>query len=110
MPTLPISSIVPDVISALHNNQCIVITAPPGTGKSTLLPLEIMKNYLQDDREKILMLEPRRLAARSIATRMSDMMEERVGQTVGYRVRFESVISDKTRIEVLTEGILTRRL
>jgi ATP-dependent helicase HrpB len=110
MPTLPISSIVPDVVSALKNNQCIVITAPPGTGKSTLLPLEIMKNYLQNDREKILMLEPRRLAARSIATRMSDMMEERVGQTVGYRVRFESVVSDKTRIEVLTEGILTRRL
>lgn len=110
MPTLPISSIVPDVISALKDNQCIVITAPPGTGKSTLLPLEIMKNYLPNDREKILMLEPRRLAARSIATRMSDMMEERVGQTVGYRVRFESVVSDKTRIEVLTEGILTRRL
>ena len=56
MPTLPISSIVPDVISALKNNQCIVITAPPGTGKSTLLPLEIMKNYLTNDHEKILML------------------------------------------------------
>ena len=109
-PTLPISAIVPDVVAALKQRQCIVITAPPGTGKSTLLPLEIMKNYLQDDREKILMLEPRRLAARSIATRMADMMEQRVGQTVGYRVRFESVVSDRTRIEVLTEGILTRRL
>ena len=109
-PTLPISAIVPDVVNALKTNQCVVITALPGTGKSTLLPLEILKNYIQDDRHKILMLEPRRLAARSIASRMSDMLQQRVGQTVGYRVRFESVIGDNTQIEVLTEGILTRRL
>lgn len=107
--TLPISAIVPDVIDALRTNQCVVITAPPGTGKSTLLPIEILNNYI-DGQSKILMLEPRRLAARSIATRMADMMQQRVGQTVGYRVRFESVVSDKTQIEVLTEGILTRRL
>lgn len=105
-PALPISAIVPDVINALKTNQCVVITAPPGTGKSTFLPLEIQKQCDQ----KILMLEPRRLAARSIATRMSDMLQQRVGQTVGYRVRFESVVSDHTKIEVLTEGILTRRL
>ncbi len=107
--TLPISAIVPDVIDALQGKQCVVITAPPGTGKSTLLPLEILEKFVKDN-HKILMLEPRRLAARSIATRMSDMINERVGDTVGYRVRFESVVSDKTKIEVLTEGILTRQL
>jgi len=108
---LPISAIVPQVIEGLSNNQCIVITAPPGTGKSTLLPLEMLERYLSAEKnDKILMLEPRRLAARSIASRMSDMRGEKVGQTVGYRVRFESVVSDKTRIEVLTEGILTRML
>ncbi len=109
--SLPISAIVPEVIEKLRDNQCIVITAPPGTGKSTLLPIEVYQQFVSDDAgKKILMLEPRRLAARSIASRMSDILGEKVGQTVGYRVRFESVVSDKTRIEVLTEGILTRML
>ena len=109
--SLPISAIVPEVIEKLRDNQCIVITAPPGTGKSTLLPIEVYRKYaLAAQNKKILMLEPRRLAARSIASRMSDMMGEKVGQTVGYRVRFESVVSADTRIEVLTEGILTRML
>lgn len=107
--SLPISVIVPDVVNALRNNQCAIVSAPPGTGKSTLLPLEILKNYVQDN-QKILMLEPRRLAARSIAERMSDMLAEHVGNTIGYRVRFESVVGEDTRIEVLTEGILTRQL
>lgn len=107
--SLPISVIVPDVINALNNHQCAIVSAPPGTGKSTLLPLEILKKYVQDN-QKILMLEPRRLAARSIAERMSDMLAEHVGNTIGYRVRFESVVGKDTRIEVLTEGILTRQL
>ncbi|MCQ2251496.1 MAG: ATP-dependent helicase HrpB, partial [Bacteroidales bacterium] len=109
--SLPISAIVPEVIEKLRDNQCIVITAPPGTGKSTLLPIEVYQQFVSADAgKKILMLEPRRLAARSIASRMSDMLGEKVGQTVGYRVRFESVVSNNTRIEVLTEGILTRML
>lgn len=88
--------------------QNLVITAPPGAGKSTLLPLTMLQSLAADAR--ILMLEPRRLAARQIAERMASMLGEPVGQTVGYRVRLESRISSKTRIEVLTEGILTRML
>ena len=88
-----------------HNN--LVVTAPPGAGKSTLLPLTILKGMVGG---KVLMLEPRRLAARQIACRMAEILGEPVGQTVGYRVRFESKVSALTRIEVLTEGILTRML
>lgn len=85
-----------------------MITAPPGAGKSTLLPLTILENLA--DNSRILMLEPRRLAARQIAERMAEMLGEEVGMTVGYRVRFEKRVSANTRIEVLTEGILTRML
>lgn len=87
----------------------MVVTAPPGAGKSTLLPLTLLQ-ALPPEGGKILMLEPRRLAARQIAERMAHMIGEKVGQTVGYRVRFETCISSHTRIEVLTEGILTRML
>lgn len=103
---LPASHIAGTVNSTLQNHGGAVITAPPGAGKSTLLPLTI----LQGVAGKILMLEPRRLAARQIAERMADMLGEEVGQTVGYRVRFEKRVSRATRIEVLTEGILTRML
>lgn len=85
-----------------------MITAPPGAGKSTLLPLTILEDLA--DNSRILMLEPRRLAARQIAERMAEMLGEEVGMTVGYRVRFEKRVSANTRIEVLTEGILTRML
>lgn len=85
-----------------------MVTAPPGAGKSTLLPLSILEGLGAEG--KILMLEPRRLAARQIAERMADMLGEEVGRTVGYRVRFEKKVSSETRIEVLTEGILTRML
>lgn len=106
--SLPASLIADDVNSALQTHNSLVITAPPGAGKSTLLPLTILSSL--GDGEKILTLEPRRLAARQIAERMAQILGETVGETVGYRVRFESKVSKRTRIEVLTEGILTRML
>lgn len=106
--SLPASLIADDVNSALQTHHSLVITAPPGAGKSTLLPLTILSSL--GEGEKILMLEPRRLAARQIAERMAQILGETVGETVGYRVRFESKVSKRTRIEVLTEGILTRML
>jgi len=106
--SLPASLIADDVNSALQTRHSLVITAPPGAGKSTLLPLTILSSL--GEGEKILMLEPRRLAARQIAERMAQILGETVGETVGYRVRFESKVSKRTRIEVLTEGILTRML
>ncbi len=106
--SLPASLIADDVNSALQTHHSLVITAPPGAGKSTLLPLTILSSL--GDGKKILMLEPRRLAARQIAERMAQILGETVGETVGYRVRFESKVSKRTRIEVLTEGILTRML
>ena len=83
-----------------------VVTAPPGAGKSTLLPLTILESVSG----KVLMLEPRRVAARQIAERMAWMIGEPVGKTVGYRMRFEHKVSADTRVEVLTEGVLVRRL
>ena len=106
--SLPASLIADDVNSALQTHHSLIITAPPGAGKSTLLPLTILSSL--GEGEKILMLEPRRLAARQIAERMAQILGETVGETVGYRVRFESKVSKRTRIEVLTEGILTRML
>ena len=106
--SLPASQIAVGVNEALQTNSSLVVTAPPGAGKSTLLPLTILSSL--GEGEKILMLEPRRLAARQIAERMAQMLGEQVGETVGYRVRFESRVSKRTRIEVLTEGILTRMI
>ena len=106
--SLPASQIAVGVNEALHTNSSLVVTAPPGAGKSTLLPLTILSSL--GEGEKILMLEPRRLAARQIAERMAQMLGEQMGETVGYRVRFESRVSKRTRIEVLTEGILTRMI
>lgn len=105
---LPAANIVAEASEALLLSNTIIITAPPGAGKSTLLPLAFLQN--DTDNGKILMLEPRRIAARQVATRMADMLSEQVGQTVGYRIRFEKKISAQTRIEVLTEGVLTRLL
>lgn len=111
--TLPAMQIADLVNQELINHEALVITAAPGAGKSTLLPLTILKGLdssQPQSKGKILMLEPRRLAARQIAERLAWMLGEPVGQTVGYRVRFENKISSRTRIEVLTEGILTRML
>ena len=119
---LPAAQIALDINKALEKHNSVVVTAPPGAGKSTLLPLTIMAGLNNSANGpsnagktssctgKVLMLEPRRLAARQIAERMAHMIGEPVGQTVGYRVRFENKVSSQTRIEVLTEGILTRML
>ncbi|MBD5278248.1 MAG: ATP-dependent helicase HrpB [Bacteroides sp.] len=104
---LPISGIADEVCSSLAEWPRLVVTAPPGAGKSTLLPLAIMESLPEG---KILMLEPRRIAARQVAERMAAMLDENVGHTVGYRVRFDSKVSAATRIEVITEGILERML
>lgn len=105
---MPAASIAQRVNDALSTNNTLVVTAPPGAGKSTLLPLTMLSGI--DGCRKILMLEPRRLAARQVACRMAEMLREPVGRTVGYRVRFDSCTSADTRIEVLTEGILTRMI
>lgn len=105
---LPAAGIADEVNAQLSRNASLVITAPPGAGKSTLLPLTILDGV--QDGGKVLVLEPRRLAAIQIAGRMSSLAGESVGGTVGYRVRFDSRVSDRTRVEVLTEGILTRML
>lgn len=106
--TLPALSIADSINQTLKESANLVVTAPPGAGKSTLLPLTILKGM--KGKGKILMLEPRRLAARQIAERMANLIGEPTGKTVGYRVRFENKVSAETRIEVLTEGILTRML
>lgn len=106
---LPAGQIAGRVNAQLASHATLVITAPPGAGKSTLLPLTMLQGMCQDG-GKVLVLEPRRLAARQIAERMAWMLGEEVGHTVGYRVRRESRVSSATRVEVLTEGILTRML
>ena len=106
---LPVADIIHEVKQHLSVNNTLIVNAPPGAGKSTLLPLTLLdETWLQG--KKIIMLEPRRLAARSIAIRMAELWGNNVGDTIGYRIRFENRISDKTRIEVVTEGILTRML
>ena len=106
--SLPAAGMSDAVCRTLASHGNLVVTAPPGAGKSTLLPLVILKALT--DGGKVVMLEPRRLAARQVAERMAFMLGESVGQTVGYRIRFENCVSAATRVEVLTEGILTRRL
>ena len=106
---LPVAEIISEVQQTLNDNTTAIISAPPGAGKSTLLPLALFEEAFLNGK-KIIMLEPRRLAARSIAMRMAELLNEEVGQTVGYRIRFENRTSDKTKIEVVTEGILTRML
>ncbi|AFL85444.1 ATP-dependent helicase HrpB [Belliella baltica DSM 15883] len=106
---LPVKEIIPEVLQELHSKNTLIVQAPPGAGKSTLLPLALLNQpFLKG--KKILMLEPRRLATKSIALRMSELLGEKLGKTVGYRIRFESQVSEHTRLEVLTEGILTRML
>jgi len=106
---LPVTEIIPIVREHLEKNNTLIVNAPPGAGKSTLLPLALIEQaWLKN--KKILMLEPRRLAAKTIAARMASLWGDEIGRTIGYRIRFENRISDQTRIEVVTEGILTRML
>src|SRR6478609_3727903 len=104
---LPIDAALAPLTAALRANTCAVLVAPPGAGKTTRVPLVLLDEPWARDK-KILVLEPRRLAARAAAARMASTLRENVGDTVGLRVRFGSKVSRKTRIEVVTEGIFTR--
>src|SRR5580704_15189725 len=104
---LPIDAALPELTAALAVRNVAVLVAPPGAGKSTRVPL-VLANEPWARGKKIIVLEPRRLAARAAATRMAATLREAVGETVGYRVRFGSRISRQTRIEVVTEGVFTR--
>ncbi len=108
-PDFPISPLLPAIADSLAAHPRLVLEAPPGAGKTTQVPLALLDApWLQGGR--ILMLEPRRVAARSAAQFMARQLGEAVGETVGYRIRFENKVSARTRIEVVTEGILTRML
>ncbi len=107
--TLPIDAVLPELTAALAARNVAVLVAPPGAGKSTRVPLVLAREPWAQAR-KIIVLEPRRLAARAAATHMAMTLGEAVGETVGYRVRFGSRISRATRIEVVTEGVFTRRV
>ncbi|HEY2231077.1 MAG TPA: ATP-dependent helicase HrpB [Xanthobacteraceae bacterium] len=106
---LPIDAVLPELTTALDARNVAVLVAPPGAGKSTRVPLVLAQKAWAEGK-KIIMLEPRRLAARAAANRMAVTLGEQVGETVGYRVRFGSKISRTTRIEVVTEGVFTRRV
>ncbi len=104
---LPIDDALPRLTAALRHNNSAVLVAPPGAGKTTRVPL-VLLDTLWAAGKKILLLEPRRLAARAAAERMAGTLKESVGETVGLRVRFNSKVSRKTRLEVVTEGVFTR--
>jgi len=106
---LPASEIVQELKEVLEKDNTAIVKAPPGAGKSTLLPI-VLANESWLKRKKILMLEPRRLAAKSIASRMAEMTGTQVGKEIGYRIRFDQKATDETKIEVITEGILTRMI
>ncbi len=108
MTALPIDAVLPDVIAHLRLAGRVVLQAPPGAGKTTRVPLAMLEAGITSDR--IVMLEPRRLAARAAAERMAHTLGDPVGKTVGYRVRGDVKVSQTTRIEVVTEGILTRMI
>src|SRR5437016_9069145 len=104
---LPIDAALPDLTAALRARNAAVLVAPPGAGKTTRVPLVLAQEPWARG-QKIIVLEPRRLAARAAAARMAAILRESVGDTVGYRVRFGSKVSRRTRIEVVTEGVFTR--
>lgn len=108
MSGLPIDAVIPDLIAALRAKNMAVLQAPPGAGKTTRVPLELLKAKLFMG--KIIMLEPRRLAARAAAERLAEQLGERVGKTVGYAMRGANTTNPTTKIDVVTEGILTRMI
>jgi ATP-dependent helicase HrpB len=109
LPELPINQALPALREALAARTAVLLEAPPGAGKSTIVPIVLLESgWLKG--QKILMLEPRRVAARAVANRMAALLGEPVGRTVGFRTRLESRVGRETRIEVVTEGILTRML
>jgi len=109
MQNLPITQVIPEIKDKLQNNQKVVLQAPPGAGKTTALPLALLDEPWLEGK-KIIMLEPRRLAVRSSASRMAELLGEKVGQRVGYQIKMESVQSKETQILIVTEGVLTRKL
>ena len=106
---LPVAEALPRLLCALARGSSAVLVAPPGAGKTTVVPLALLSAPWRGA-GRILVLEPRRLAARAAARRMASLLGERVGETVGFRTRLESAVGPRTRIEVLTEGLLVRRL
>jgi len=109
MPDLPIEDVLPDLKAVLRERTEAVLQAPTGAGKTTRVPIALLgETWLED--QKVIMLEPRRLAARSAAQYMAQQLGEEAGETVGYRVRMDTQVSRRTRIEVVTEGVLTRML
>lgn len=108
-PSFPISPLLPQITASLAAHPRLVLEAPPGAGKTTQVPLALLDAPWREDR-RIVMLEPRRVAARAAAGFMAKQLGEAVGETVGYRIRFENKAGPRTRIEVVTEGILTRML
>src|ERR1700677_544445 len=109
LPSLPIEPALGPLVEALSSGTRVLLHAPPGAGKSTVVPLALLDGVALG-RDKILMLEPRRIAARAVANRMAHLLGEEVGRTVGFRTRIETRVSRASRIEVVTEGILTRML
>ena len=109
MTPLPIDTVLNELALALRQGSAAVLLAPPGTGKTTRVPLALIEESWLRGR-KIVMLEPRRLAARAAARYMAELLGEPVGATVGYRVRMDTQVGPATRIEVVTEGVLTRML
>jgi ATP-dependent helicase HrpB len=109
LPALPINAVLDELRAALARHRSAVLEAPPGAGKSTVVPLALLTAPWLD-RRRIVMLEPRRLAARAVAMRMAATLGEAVGRRVGYRMRLDTKVSRETRIEVVTEGILARLL
>ena len=107
--SFPIDELLPQLVATLATHTNVVVQAPPGAGKTTRVPLALLEAVWLGNK-KVIMLEPRRIAARAAARFMAASLGERVGETVGYRVRLDSKIGPKTRIEVVTEGILTRML
>lgn len=108
-PELPVEAVLPDLAVALNAGFSAVLVAPPGAGKTTRVPLALLEAPWRGD-GRIILLEPRRLAARAAARRMAETLGEAVGERVGYRVRMDARVTDRTRIEVVTEGVFTRMI
>lgn len=108
MSTLPVAAVLPELLQALRRASQVLLTAPTGAGKSTWLPLQLLQQGAIEG--KIILLEPRRLAARNVAQRLAELLNEKPGETVGYRMRAETCVGKNTRLEVVTEGILTRMI
>ncbi|OPW99456.1 ATP-dependent helicase HrpB [Citrobacter sp. A316] len=106
--SLPVAAVVPELLTALDTSSQVLLTAPTGAGKSTWLPLRLLEH--RGIKGRIILLEPRRLAARNVAQRLAELLNEKPGETVGYRMRAQSCVGPQTRLEVVTEGVLTRMI